>query len=284
MPLTKTFTVNGGHVTVIGCYLHDLATVGSYGEAALWYGNVIYHIGWDADDRGHGHGIYIQNSGLPCTFKRNIIHNCYGWGIHAYTQGGHIDYIILIENICYNAGVPAASGANNILVGGYTTAIDPYLEGNNTYNSGGGVNIGYAVEGGATGVVLINNYFPDGITKVNATITTETGNTYTAPASGQRVVIYGNEYAAGRGEVAIYNWDNADFATLYVGDVLAPGANYVLRNAQNPFFDYVAGVVAQDGTILVDMRAASHSVASIVAGTAEAPTFPTFGSFVFSSP
>ena len=53
------------------CILHDLANVG-WGVGAsdsLFEDCLTYHIGWDASDRAHGHGYYIQNDNTgpkPC--------------------------------------------------------------------------------------------------------------------------------------------------------------------------------------------------------------------------
>lgn len=277
IPLSKSMNINADYTTIRRCIIHDLATVGSFAAAALWDSNIIYHIGWDAPDRGHGHALYMQNSGAECLVKRNVFSNCYGWGLHAYTQGGHIDDITATDNTCYNAGVPADSGANNILIGGYTVAQRPKLQRNCTYGASGGNNVGY--DAGATDVVLTDNYAPDGITLVNCTFAEQSGNV-SAPQSDNYIVVLPTDYG---GIITIYNWSGYDHVTVNVSTVLAAGALCRLHNSQDYYGDVATGNVAGDGTISIDMRAASHSVAAIVAGTAEATVFPAFGCFVIEA-
>lgn len=275
LPISKSLTVNADHTTIRHCVIHDLAMVGSFAAAALWQDNVIYHIGWDAPDRGHGHALYMQNSGAECVVKANVFSNPYGWGLHAYTQGGHIDDITAIDNTCYNAGVPANSGANNMLIGGYAIAQRPKLQHNCTYN-GYGINIGY--DAGAADVILTDNIAPDSITLVNCTFTEQSGNVTTVDTLTVKVTptSYG-------GIITIYNPDEQDTVTINVSTVLAAGAAYRLRNSQDYYGDVEMGSVREDGTIEIDMRAVSHSVAAIVAGTAEATVFPAFGCFVLEA-
>lgn len=57
------------------CTIHDFADVG-WGIGAsdsLWEDCISYNNGWDADDRAHGHGFYIQNDNQgPKTMRRHV--------------------------------------------------------------------------------------------------------------------------------------------------------------------------------------------------------------------
>lgn len=275
MPINKTVTVNGAYTTMRRCRIHDTAGVGSFAAGAVWEDCDIFHNGWDAPDRGHGHGLYIQNSGARCYVRRNAIHANYGWGIHAYTEGGHIDNLTIEDNVCYDAGDPAGGTNNNGLVGGYAVAQSPELRRNLSYGANG-INVGYAA--GASDVVLTDNIAPDGITLVNCTFLEQSGNVTTVNELTVKVTptFYG-------GIITIYNPALSDTVIVNVSSVLSAGAAYRLRNSQDYYGDVVTGNVAGDGTITVDMRAVSHSVAAIVAGTAEATVFPAFGCFTIEA-
>lgn len=275
LPIDKTLIVNGANTTIRRWQIHDLAGVGSNGAAAVWEDNHISHIGWDAPDRGHGHALYIQNSGARCYVRRNIMNGCYGFGEHGYTEGGHIDYITTEDNTSYGASSPIERNSNNYLVGGYQVAKSPEFRRNLSYGAAG-VNIGYAA--GATDVVLVDNIAPDGITLVNCTFAEQSGSVTTVDELTVKVVQ--TSYGA---IVTIYNPDAHDTVTVNVSAVLAAGAPYRLRNSQDYYGDVVTGNVAGDGTIEIDMRAVSHSVTQIVAGTAEATVFPAFGAFTIEA-
>ncbi len=143
---------NGPGTKVINMVIHDagqgigLWTSATDGEA---YGNLIYYNGWDASDRGHGHGIYTQN--LAPSVKRiadNVLFGQFAIGIQAYTGGGNIDNIQLEGNVAFDNGVLSqVSGYTyNLLVGGMVSAANPSLVSNFTYTpqaTGGNDDLGY---------------------------------------------------------------------------------------------------------------------------------------------
>ncbi len=98
---------------------------------------LFYYNGYDAPDRGHGHGIYAQN--LGSTSKQiydNIIFQQFGWGIHAYGEGGHLDNFDFQGNVSFNNGGLSGGWHANILVGGtQNVATYPKLISNYTYNT-----------------------------------------------------------------------------------------------------------------------------------------------------
>lgn len=287
----ETRAADGPHLDVYGedvlfrnCILHDLANIGLWVQAvgSTFYGCLMFNIGWYQVYTGLGHSLYTQNGGTERIIKHNIMHAPFGWNVHAYAEGGSLQNLTFTENTCFGAGLLSDRLYDDFLVGGTSgLAVNPKFYRNNAYG-GRGVNVGYAA--GATGVVLEDNYFPDGIFKHNCTIVSETGNVYEAPVSGQRVTVWPDDYTAGRGYVTVYNWDEADSAVVDVSTVLDAGAAYRLINAHDPFVDIATGTVALDGTITIDMRAVSHSVATPIGWETTAATyFPVFGAFVLEA-
>lgn len=279
IPYTKCLAAEGFSLQFINCVIHNQSSPAfqSLSANASFYGCVIFHHGWDAPDRGHGHGLYVQNS---ATFRKTV-ENCiifdnYGWGIHAYTEGGQIDRISLIGNTCFGAGSPGGHVYDDILVGGYVVAQNPILERNLTY--GGPVNLGYSA--GVALAELRDNYFAGGITKVNANISVETGNYYGASGVGDAVFFRANRYAPGRAHVTVFNEAEEDLLTQNVREIAAPGETVRVTNVQDYFGDSYEDVVTSDGEIGLDMDAGNRSVATPVQGTAPASVFPTFGCFV----
>jgi len=85
------------------------------------YGCIIFDNGWQGPDpdRGHGHGIYTQNETGTKRIVDSIIFNGFGFGIHAYTEGGSLKGFHREGNTVFNSG--SATRRNhrydNILVG-----------------------------------------------------------------------------------------------------------------------------------------------------------------------
>ncbi len=278
IPYTKGLTVNATYSQVINCVIHDMAGVGfqSLSVASELYGCVLFHNGWAGTERGHGHAAYVQNSAAP----RKVIKDCimfdnFGYGIHAYTESGQIDWLTLEGNTCFRNGSLYGTGYADILVGGYVVADNPILTGNMTYNVHEN-NLGYIA--GVTNAVLTDNYFPQGLTKVNAQITTETGNYYGESGLGNTAFVRPNEYDPNRANLTIYNQAEANTVTV---DVSALGwtGNVTARNVQDYFSDAQTLEIV-DGAIIVNMQAENRTVATPIEWTAPATTFPLFGAFV----
>lgn len=284
IPLSKSFTVNGSNCRVFRCTLHDLATVGAFGVAGWWRWNHIYGIGWDAPDRGHGHGIYAQNTGAESIFEYNIIHDCYGWSFHAYSQtAGQLNNITARYNILFNAASPAFAGANNLLIGGVNVvATNAKAQNNDTYGAtGAGINIGYDdTLGGATGAYVTDNYAPDGLQLHNVTAVDTSGNVTSPPGSGIRTVVRADSDVYGHGSVSIYNWDSVASVNVNVSAILPAGAACHVHYAQNYDSDVVDAVVAGDGTLTFNVQASAHSVLPTIAGATGALTAPTYACFI----
>ena len=118
---------------MINLIVHDTTQGVLTGEGAAdarIYGTLFYYNGYGAPDRGHGHGIYAQNLGsTPKQIYDNIIFQQFGWGIHAYGEGGHLDNLDFQGNISFNNGGLSGGWHANILVGGtQNAATNPKLQ------------------------------------------------------------------------------------------------------------------------------------------------------------
>jgi hypothetical protein len=283
IPYAKTFSVNGVGNILHGLIVHDTAGNSSLSSGSLTKitGCLFYNCGWKGADRGHGHSMYLQNITGRKTVKRSISVNSFGWPWHAYTESEHINYIDYIETTCISPGAPVAA-QYYILTGGYVSAIDPHWYRNMGYNCG--ANIGYTAEGGATDVIRVDNYLPDGCSEVGTvTYTTDSGNTLSTPASGSAQFCYVDEYKTTKGFLTVYNWD---LAATFEADVtnitgLAVGDTVRLRCAENYFSCYQDLELDADKHVVIDMRAVSHTVATATAHDfTPTTTCPEFGCFV----
>lgn len=74
-------SVYGERTRVVNCIIHDLAGIAWWGPAidSEFYGCIMYSIGWQGPDRGHGHGMYTQNH----PGGRKAWRNCITWGHYA---------------------------------------------------------------------------------------------------------------------------------------------------------------------------------------------------------
>jgi hypothetical protein len=275
--MSESMNINTPSAKYVNDVFHDLPGLGLWTPAtgAEMNGCLMYHNGWSAPDRGHGHGIYIQNDTPEKIIKDCIIFDSFGWGIHAYTEGGKIDNIVLDGCVCFGAGSLYGANYNNILVGGLQVANNITIRNCMTYGAGG-VNIGY--NAGANNVTLENNYFPGGITKVNVTNLTETGNYY-GSAIGNQVFLRPNQYDPSRANLTIYNEAMANTVNVDVSSVFGQTGTVEAHNAQDYFTD-IQTLTITAGVITVNMRAANRTVATPVGWTAPATVFPAFGCLI----
>lgn len=245
-------------------------------------GCIIFHNGYIGLDRGHGHGIYAQNAGdNPLVIKNCILFDGFGYNLHAYGEGVQkLDNIQFIDNISFKAMslcAPTFDARPNLLLGGYgeTNIVNkPVWHGNMTY--GGAKNaLGYQSAAIVNGLVE-DNYLPEGITISDPDNVTLSGNVL-APEETNRVFVIP---VRGRAHVAIYNWEGLDSVAVDVSGVFDVAATVTVTNVQDLFVDIVELVVSEAGTITIDMRAISHTVATPQGWTTPATTFPTFGCFV----
>ncbi|MGH7559685.1 MAG: Ig-like domain-containing protein, partial [Gemmatimonadales bacterium] len=110
------------------------------------YGCILYNNGWQAPDRGHGHGLYVKSDVGPVVLRDNILFGQFGYGIHIYSNSGSgfLNNITLDGNVAFNNGTTSNNSTSpNILYGGSATATGATVVNNLTYYSpgAGGANV-----------------------------------------------------------------------------------------------------------------------------------------------
>lgn len=166
-------SILGPHTKFINLIIHDTGVgVGAWTPAleAEITGCIIFHNGWQTsvEDRGHGHGIYIQNdTGTKHVFD-NIIFDQYGYGIHAYTERGTLRGFYFEGNTVFSSGsasLPANADFPNILIGGFQPVERLTLIGNYLYHPLNNPTFNctlYYVSGNNREAALRDNYFAGG--------------------------------------------------------------------------------------------------------------------------
>ena len=220
----------GPHTKFINLIVHDAGSGMGFWTPAVdaeIYGCLIYDNGWQGPDpdRGHGHGIYTQNQTGTKRIVDNVLFNGYGWGIHAYTEGGALNGFHIEGNTVFNSGSDTRQGYHydNILVGGLRPAERIELIGNYTYHTpgkGGRNRLGYSAPN--KDVLIRDNYFAGGSPVLSVSgwqRVTMVGNTFFGlqnllslirPAAGAETSPYqidDNTYMGGDAATPI-NWQN----------------------------------------------------------------------------
>ncbi len=295
--------LSGDGTRMINMIVHDTSQGVLTGEDATdarIYGNLFYYNGYDSPDRGHGHGIYAQNhSSTPKPIYDNILFRQFGWGIHAYGEGGHLDNLDFQGNISFNNGQLSGSFHTNILLGGLQLAHSPKLISNYTYNTDheNNNNLGYSA--GSTGAKVQNNYFASdtALGVVNGTGMTINDNVFAGKTSGFShtifpdntyydstlptgvlVFIRPNAYEAKRAHIVVYNWDHDNTVDVDISGILSDGDGYEVRNAADFFGAPVLQGTYSGGSLTLPMT--GLSVATPVGVPAPAATGPEFNVFV----
>jgi hypothetical protein len=287
----------------INLVVHDLGQgFGFWQDAtdAEINGCLIYYNGWDAPDRGHGHGIYTQNQTGTKTIKDNIIFANFSHGIHAYGSGSaHLNNYWVEGNTLFQSGVlSAVSGGRNLLIGGESgnVAQNPTVTSNYLYRAGNGVvtsndfDLGFG--GGCTNPRVTNNYIAGNAEFDQCSNLAMTGNTFYgtiadfSPSSfpdnayfsqrpaGTLVFVRPNQYEPGRANITIYNWDLNPTISVDLSSVLATGSRYEIRNAQDFFALPVQSGTYSGGTVSLPMT--GLTTASPVGQPSPPPTGPEF--------
>ena len=138
---------------VINLILHDTGQGISGWQTGTnneYYGNVIYNNGWDAPDRGHGHGFYTQNQTGYKHYTNNFSFNQFGANLQTggtdssavrnmkwegntffnggtFMQGPHIENMQVLENYTWNQGFNIGNEVNKSYLS--ATVRDNYFMG-----------------------------------------------------------------------------------------------------------------------------------------------------------
>ena len=298
--------MHGSDIKVINSVIHDAAQgVGSWASAKRGeiYGNVIYYNGWDGPDRGHGHGIYVQNEVGTKLVRENIVFRQFGNGIHAYGEDGVVNTLHLIGNVSFLNGQLSSHGRlqRNILLGGQTVAKNPLVEQNYTYYplngpNGGSNNVGYSA--GCEEGAVANNYFvgPTALDVVNCGSVKFSGNSFigkvnglkpeaannfrTDSPSGLEVFIRPNEWDPDRATIVVYNWERRESVDVDLSKAgFKPGRRVRIRSVSDYFGETrEVDFDAEQGPVSISMT--DWGVAQPKGWPAPESALPTFGVFV----
>jgi hypothetical protein len=290
-------------VKFINLLIHDTRQGTSFWKEAIdseIYGCLIYHNGWDAPDRGHGHGIYTQNQTGTKTIKDNIIFANYSHGLHAYGSGtAHLDNFWVEGNTFFqNGDLSAESEGRNLLIGGGSVAQNPTVTSNYLYRLPGGptsdFDLGYSA--GCANPTVTNNYIAGNTEFVNCSNITMTGNTFYGAVAGfslssfpnntyvsrhpTGVVVFvrPNLYEPGRANITVFNWARSAGVSVDLGELLDEGDEFVIRNAQDFFGRPVVSGRYSGGSVEIPME--GLTVVPPIGYPSPPSVAPDFGAFV----
>lgn len=278
-------TIYGANTKLINSVIYDTAQGVSFWTSAVdseLYGNIIYNNGYNGATRGHGHAIYMQNNEGTKRLANNIIFFGYGFGIHAYTEGGSLRGFDIVDNTWFRAGasVPGSSVAgtsDGCLVGGLQPVARTKLIGNHSWgpsNDARSTRIGWGGDVQNEDITLVDNYFvgrvgfqghwESGTLEGNSFYGELSGadpaiypnNTYsTALPTGSRVVIQPNEYDPRRRDLIIYNWEELESIVVDLEEVLDQGQGFEIYSVFDLFGEPVVEGVYDGEEVEIPMGA-----------------------------
>lgn len=283
LELVDGVTFYGSNSKLINCVIHDTSMGVGFWSSAVdseLYGNVIYNNGYEGPTRGHGHAIYTQNSTGTKRIVQNVIFFGFGFGIHAYTEGGSIRGFDILENVWFRAGAsrPGSSvggTSDGCLVGGLQPVARTTLGANHSWGpavDARSIQLGYGGSVANEDITLVDNYVVGRVAANGSWETgTITGNTFHSSLSGidpadypdnvwsgslptgSRVVIQRNAYDPGRAHLILYNWDNAESLPVDLSGLLHVGASYTVHSVFDLWGDPVASGVYEGAELDLPM-------------------------------
>ena len=279
--LVDGVTITAPNVKLVNNVIHDVAQGVSFWSNAIdgeLYGNIIYNNGWTAPDRGHGHAIYTQNATGTKHIVRNVIFFGFGFGVHAYTEGGSIQGFEVVENVWFRTGAasPGQTGhTDGLLVGGLQPVARTRLVGNLSYAPGvgaRGTQLGWGGSVENEDITLLDNFlvgrlgfnghWQQGTLNGNVLHSELSGvdpadfpdNTYSdSLPRGHRIIVRDNEYDPSRAELVLYDWDETGSVAVDLGDVVPVGAAFEVYSVFDLWGAPVAEGVYQGGTVDVPL-------------------------------
>ena len=301
--------VFGPNNKLINLVVHDVFSVGFWGgfDGSEMYGNLLYYNGQDTKGVGNGHGVAAQNREGVKRLTDNIAFQNFGHGFYMFgSDDAFLNNFHLEGNVAFNNGTISKVGEErNILLGGAVTTRKPVLLSNYTYWSKADTlaqnNLGYL--SGCDELTAKNNYFAVGVALIvikcnnivaegNTFIGSTSGfdskthpqNTYvpygTKPTSGVSVFVRPNKYQPGRGHVVVFNWEGKDTVDADLKDILQPGQNYEVRDAQNYFGPPAVHGVYQGGSVTIPVKLTAVAKPVGVVPVPPVHTSREFGAFV----
>lgn len=106
-----TLMVLGGYNKLINLMLHDMGNgffSGSSAPGVELYGSLVYNNGWIGPDRGHGHGLYLQNNTDTKRIVDNVIFNNFSTGLKmGGTDVAQLKNFFVDGNAVWGSGGPA---------------------------------------------------------------------------------------------------------------------------------------------------------------------------------
>lgn len=307
LPRGLGYYVLGPGTRFINNVVHDTAEGFGFWTPATnseLYGNIVYYNGWEGPDRGHGHGLYVQNNTGLKNLTNNIVFKNFGYGLHAYTEGGTLHNILTDSNVFFSNGALSNTGyTQNMLHGGYTVANNPMIFNNRVYSPialGGGLGIGYAA--GCNTPTIEGNYIVSHSAfdlSSDCSHNMVSGNTFYGSYPGSaptnypdneyfnvtvptvnNVYVAQNYYEPTKTYVTIYNWQGLSNVSVDASTVLNENDTYAIYDTQDYFGDPIATGTFSGTTLAVPM-----TTTGLTDTVGEVPVAPThtseeFGSFV----
>lgn len=307
------------HTKYIDLVVHD-GGVGLYNESPYFdveiVGCILYNVGFQRPDRGHGHALYLRSNTGPVTARDNIMFNQFGYGIHAFTNPGEgqLKNIRLEGNVAFNNGTLSNnSTASNILLGGDAYSTGGVVKSNFTYAAphaaARAVRVGWGTLKNGT-VQLLDNYFVGGDTVLDVgywssltatgnrlmggvgvnlndagmSLSKFTGQIQAALPTATKVVVRANPYEKGRANVIVYNWGQAGSVSLDLSDIVPAGKTYEIRNVQDLYGSPVVSGKYTGGSVTLPIRAVSPPVPVGFSSSRAPSTGTTFNVYVVTIP
>lgn len=307
VPQTKQPELFGVGDELYRCVIHDTMGLGWWVPSvnSKLTECIIFNNGYvETGDKGHGHGIYTQNTSGTKTIERCIIFFNYGWGVKVQGSGVYLGYhfkdCIFFDPSLADDGLGGM--AQSLVIGGSEPYTDIIIQDCEFYNraslavgSARSMDLGYS--GGLDNFQILNNYcvgdtyfstYPLTNGTVNGNIFYGIGGNYTPwtsgntiatrPTSGKRSRLIICE-AGVRAHLVIYNYDLDNTVDVDCSELLSEGDDYRLTNVQDLFVDIIEGTAGVGGVITVPMT--GRTVASpIAAAVTLTSSFPEFGCFI----
>lgn len=252
-------TILGPHINAYNTVVYD--NVGSgidFWKTAIdstLHGNIIYNNGHSAKGRGHGHGIYTQNTYGYKNITKNIIFFGYQTGLHPYsTSTAPLNNFSIENNVWFLAGasdprdnqqktnliVFTKAGIDNMRIAnnkGYTQVNRGSSIFSHTETGTASFTDNYLVErlevyGLWEPIDFINNTIYGNINDDDNSINTISGNVFevSRPSSGLKIFIDSNTVDPRRGRIVVYNYANEDNVTVDLSSTLKEGEAYRIHS------------------------------------------------------